>query len=409
MMIVDDESRTLAGLQRCLQWSDLNIRIVGQASNGRDAIQLADQLNPDIVLTDIRMPVINGIDLSRMLKKSVPRTKVIFLTAHMDPDYMKSAFKEGIVDYLLKPVNIKELEQTIRKTADICRQEKMEEQRLAELESMLRESLPLLQREFLESLVFGEMEAQEDIIERLESLELGIPTTGSYLALSIQLDDYAALKRQFSARDIGRLSKRLLREIKAAYDESGFVFELREAEYVALLHAAGSTANREGLAAEQVKALTKDINRVLNETVGQNATIGIGHWVDNLEKLKDSYSTALHGSLYVAQPDSNSYKMIERLKTIMKERFAENLSIGLLANEVFISPHHMCLLFKKITGETINGYLTRIRIEEAKKLLMQGTKKLPEVCLEVGYTDPKYFSKLFKKHTGTNPSDYKKA
>ncbi|SFD62781.1 two-component system, response regulator YesN [Paenibacillus catalpae] len=421
MMIVDDEPRTLDGIRRCLQWNELNIRIVAQASNGRDAINLAGQLNPDIVLTDIRMPIIDGIALSKMLKKNVPQTKVIFITGYMDSVYMKSAFKVGIVDYILKPIDIQELEHTIRKTAEICLLEKMEEQRLAELESRLRESLPLMQKEFLEMLVLGEIGVQEDILERLESLELDIPQIGSYLAVSIHLDDNTSLKKQYSALDIQRLSKRLLREIKAGLDGSGsIVFELYECQFVVLLHESEPDKIREEHLTEKFKALAIDIQSVFHETMRQSVTIGIGHRVDRLEDLKDSYYTALHevnqklslyeedSSLYAARQGSNSYKVVERLKSIMHERFAENLSIELLANEVFVSPPHICLLFKKVTGETINGYLTRIRIEEAKRLLTQGTKKLFEVCLEVGYTDPKYFSKLFKKHTGMNPSDFKR-
>lgn len=533
-MIVEDEARTLKGILKSLPWNELNIRIVGLAGNGYDAIHLAKRHKPDIVLTDIRMPLMDGITLASKLKELNAHVKIILITGHLDTHYMKSAFKEGIVDYLLKPINIRELEQTIRRTIDQCVTEQKEEQRLAMMESRLRESLPLMQRKFLEMMVLGELSA-EDVLDRQESLELTIPILGTYLVLSIHLDDYSAFKKQWPAREIGRFTKRLLEEANEELNQMGIVFEFGEGEFVAICYEPGAIRSWEDSLEAKARNRAEALHAHLNESMGLSVTIGIGARVDRLEDLKQSYGLAMHaanqklylgknriidmkrngsaqwrgtaidhriyervyaalrdglleeamgivdvafeemsvakflqaalirsaslqffsvlhrlycehpkpeeireinfisrmddllmqetieemrqmvlalceevGSLYAARPESNSSRIVERLKAIMQARFGEHLSIELLANEVFVSPPHLCMMFKQVTGETINGYLTQIRIEEAKKLLLQGTKKLVEVCLEVGYTDPKYFSKLFKKHTGMNPSDFKR-
>ncbi|MEK8130419.1 response regulator [Paenibacillus filicis] len=99
--------------------------------------------------------------------------------------------------------------------------------------------------------------------------------------------------------------------------------------------------------------------------------------------------------------------VIERIHALIEQRYAENLQIGDIAKEVYLSATYMCLLFKQETGETINEYMTKVRIEKAKELLSDPRNKFYEVCYQVGYSDPSYFSKLFKKYAGLTPSAYR--
>jgi two-component system, response regulator YesN len=99
--------------------------------------------------------------------------------------------------------------------------------------------------------------------------------------------------------------------------------------------------------------------------------------------------------------------VIERVKAIVRERFKEGPTIKELAKEAYISHSYLCMLFKQETGETINDYLTRVRIERAKELLNDFSKKSYEICYEVGYNDPAYFARTFKKLTGMTPTEYR--
>ena len=95
------------------------------------------------------------------------------------------------------------------------------------------------------------------------------------------------------------------------------------------------------------------------------------------------------------------------IKKAVEENFCENISIQNLADELFLTPNHLYMLFKKETGETFNQYLTRYRMEKAKEYLSEPKYKLYQITEMVGYSDSDYFTKLFKKHTNYTPSRYR--
>jgi DNA-binding NarL/FixJ family response regulator len=99
LLIADDHTLVLEGLKKILE---ADFDLVGLAENGRDLVRMADELNPDVVLVDISMPLLNGIDAARQLLKHTPQAKVIFVTMHADADYVAEAFRAGAAGYLLK-------------------------------------------------------------------------------------------------------------------------------------------------------------------------------------------------------------------------------------------------------------------------------------------------------------------
>ncbi len=105
--------------------------------------------------------------------------------------------------------------------------------------------------------------------------------------------------------------------------------------------------------------------------------------------------------------DSATIGMIQQVQKTIRERYSENLTINELAAEVYLTPTYLCLLFRQVTGTTINRYLTNVRMEKAKELLMDLSNKLYDVSYAVGYMNPSYFSRQFKKYVGCLPSEYR--
>jgi len=112
-VIVDDEKFVRQNIISIVDDVELNLEIVAQASNGRDALELIQQYNPNIVITDIKMPLINGIELIKLVKKKCPKTYFIILSGYDDFEYMKEAIKLGVEDYIRKPVQEDELKETL--------------------------------------------------------------------------------------------------------------------------------------------------------------------------------------------------------------------------------------------------------------------------------------------------------
>ena len=113
VFLVDDETLIRSGMKKLLPWEALGFSIVGEAENGRQALPLIEKLTPDLVITDLKMPLCDGITLTGEIKKLLPRTEVIILTGYDEFDYARQAIRMGVFDFLLKPISPDELQATL--------------------------------------------------------------------------------------------------------------------------------------------------------------------------------------------------------------------------------------------------------------------------------------------------------
>ncbi|MBW7461521.1 response regulator, partial [Paenibacillus sepulcri] len=115
LLIVDDEPTVRSGLQTYFNWSSFGIEVMGEADDGDVALEMIGMEQPDLILTDVRMPNMDGITLSRQISAHYPQCKIIFVSGHDDADYLKSALKVSAVDYIFKPVNLQELSAVMKR------------------------------------------------------------------------------------------------------------------------------------------------------------------------------------------------------------------------------------------------------------------------------------------------------
>ena len=113
VFLVDDETLIRSGMKKLLPWDALGFSIVGEAENGKQALPLIEKLTPDLVITDLKMPLCDGITLTGEIKKLLPRTEVIILTGYDEFDYARQAIRMGVFDFLLKPISPDELQATL--------------------------------------------------------------------------------------------------------------------------------------------------------------------------------------------------------------------------------------------------------------------------------------------------------
>lgn len=144
LLLVDDEKTTRDGLLEYIPWKELGIDAVKAAEDGIKALELAMEFNPHIILTDVRMPKMNGIELAEQIKVQLPQCKVIFLSGYTDKEYLKSAIRLQAMNYIEKPVNIDEVKEVITKTVSLCRMEEEKKQNEIGLANKINESLPIL-------------------------------------------------------------------------------------------------------------------------------------------------------------------------------------------------------------------------------------------------------------------------
>ncbi|MBD2863191.1 response regulator [Paenibacillus oceani] len=556
LLVVDDEPAVRLGLRNYVDWGQFDIRFVGEADDGDTGLEAVERLMPDIVLTDVRMPNMDGITLSKEIRKRFPDTKIVFVSGHDDSDYLKSAMKVSAVDYILKPVNLQELRTVIARVVAELQEVQTERRMTQQMQAKLQESMPLLREKFLLSLILNGAPRGGRTQERLDFLGLGLPYNAAYWVIVVSVDRFADIVEKYTERDLQIFCyaiQNVCQEVVRQYLQ-GSVFEHRSGEFVGIVYAdqghacltgagqasAGSTPigydDPEELLFELASQLRDHLQRFLRISV----TIGLGDRVSNLGELAGSYEQAREaaaGKWYLGQNqiltmdslnldkretfDERSYRfdsaesgklisilkggeprqlglaldelfdrlarqrrgglkysrnvilqivllagqlmlelnladeelerreswlweelfkqetiaelrqlletylqevcgrigerrsgrasnIVERVRAIIERRYADNkLTVSEIGREVYLTDTYISLLFKQETGRTVNEWLTQYRMEKAKELLANPTYKLYDICYAVGYADPSYFSKLFKKVTGLTPSVYR--
>jgi two-component system response regulator YesN len=531
LVIVDDEPTVRHGLSNYFDWKQYGIEVVDEADDGDVALDVIDRMKPDIVLTDVRMPNMDGILLSHEIKARYPATKIIFVSGHDDADYLKSALKVNAVDYIFKPINMQELSAVVERVVADLHNAEQARKHIVDMQVKLTQSMPLLREKFLMSIIRDGIAHPARLQDRLDFLGLELPMEADYWTIVVNIDDSAEVVSTRTERDQQLLSYSVLNIVQELIGQFmyGYAFENRHGEFVGILR-----IREEESPEEQLFALAEEIRDNLQRWLKISVTIGVGERISHLGALPQSYTQAREAADQrwylgksriisidnLAQDEISQYRfnaaqgerilsvlkvadkekllaelgevfeplsrnrkesftycrnvglqlilpasrlmlelnipeqelgykddelweqlfkqetildlrklvenhlvricdrisekrsgkpknVIEKVRLVMDQRYAENLQVGDIAKQVFLSPTYLCLLFKQETGETINEYLTKVRIEKAKELLSDPRNKFYEVCYTVGYSDPSYFSKLFKKYTGVTPSAFR--
>ncbi len=171
VIVVDDEYMVRGLLRRCIDWKELGMEIVGEASCAQEALELVDRLKPDIIYTDICMPYTDGIELSRLVFEKYPNIKIIVLTGYEEFEYAKRSVKLGIADFLLKPINDDEIRKSALAIKEKIRSERTHSNEYKRLKLLLDENRPYLREKFLNELIQGGLTTCE-ITEKLAYFEL---------------------------------------------------------------------------------------------------------------------------------------------------------------------------------------------------------------------------------------------
>ena len=137
VLLADDEEEIRSGISRKIDWASLGLTLVGEAGNGEEALELAEQLRPDVVLTDIKMPFLDGLELCRRLRVTLPGARLVVFSGFDDFEYARQAMSLGVSEYILKPINAPELRQVLEKLRDQLDRQRLErsEEHTSELQS----------------------------------------------------------------------------------------------------------------------------------------------------------------------------------------------------------------------------------------------------------------------------------
>ncbi len=193
LIIVDDEEEVRHGIINNIDWRSYGFEIINEAENGQEALDIIEENIPDVLITDICMPLMNGLELTALINENFPTIKIVVITGFDDFSFAQKAIKYGVTDYILKPILPDDIYELIKKLKIRLDQEVQEKEDINKLQKHYSDSLPILRDSFLTSLILGNPDSTT-ILERTTLFNLRI--TGSFFTSAvINITGIAELKK----------------------------------------------------------------------------------------------------------------------------------------------------------------------------------------------------------------------
>jgi two-component system response regulator YesN len=288
VMIVDDEAVVRNGLKNTINWNEHGFELIGDYANGREAWDAVELHRPELVISDISMPFMDGLELAGLISAQFPYIKMIILTGYDEFEYAQQAIRLKISDFILKPITAQEIRLLLDRIRAEMDEEKQRREDLSRLNSQLEQSLPLLKERFLERLVAVGLKETE-AAERFAYFNLP-PVSPLYLVMVVDIDDFGDRELHSYEHDAEFLrfaAFDIFQETLASGDV--LTFRTREERMVAII----CGEDTESLLYERVFSLAEDVRYHVEKYLNFTVTIGIGRACANVEQLPISYKSAL--------------------------------------------------------------------------------------------------------------------
>jgi two-component system response regulator YesN len=400
LMVIDDEYLVRLGIRETINWAEHGIEIVGEATNGQEGLDLAKRLMPDVIISDVRMPVMDGLELIQKINEEKLDTIVIMLSGYKDFDYAKETLESGAFSYLLKPIDNLKLVEGVLKAIDKLNQRRNEVKKAQQLD----QELPLLKEAIIQSLFSGG--SVGDLKDKIALCHISIPARG-YVIFG-RIDDVESFIEKALVK---KACDDLFGIIAGELTSKGITF-LQQNTFNSFAFITGNALDTNGYYSLLDRCL-----KVYEETHEEIVSLGLSEMYQNINDIYERYTKAREYSrnkLFfnlntLSTKDSNCQKyrrvVVEALKYISLN-YQDDISIRDVSEALMVSESQLMHVFKEDFGKTFNECLTDYRIRLAGKLLLSEKYRVYEIASMVGIPDAKYFSQVFRKVTGLAPGDY---
>ncbi|WP_405156221.1 response regulator [Paenibacillus sp. FSL K6-0108] len=534
ILLVDDETYVTESLELTIPWGELGVTTVFRAASGKEALQILEENAVDLVVTDIRMPGMSGLELIEEVSSRWAHIRCILLTGHSDFQYAKKAIQLQAADYILKPVNDEEFMASVSAAITSLRDDWDEFDKYHRLLYSRKSDYKILRENLMHDLLLGREISARALGEQLEKYEIVLQPDQSAVMMLIRLTG------RFSAMDqqsldlmefaVGNIAEEVFgphfnvwfgrgpHECLVMIIQSGGWTEPAQTNVDELKQPAGTfrehvirylqgdlsmvvtapfqfsdltTAYRKGLGSlvlsgpeeNTIIYMDKDLSKRAENDAAQaleelykppvlpqlletkqweaaarklNAVFDAAERVClSREHVYEMYLSVTNAFMYIAHkqghlvheidhagfdlllahqliqsPDKlrrwatemlaklqdelsdhegvqSRRHVIKQVQEMVTRDAGQDLSVKMIADKVYLHPVYLSKIYKAETGEGLGDYMIRMRMERALYLLKNTNKKIYEITSELGYQNPQYFSKMFKKHYGMTPNEYR--
>ncbi|BFT69251.1 response regulator [Paenibacillus sp. P36] len=332
LILVDDEEDVREGVVREVDWEAIGFEVIEKAENGREALEMVERLQPDVVVTDIQMPFMNGLQLAEAIRERFPTIKLIILTGHDEFEYAQRAIKLHIDEYVLKPFSAQELINALLKVKGQIQEEVAHRENVQLLMEHYRKSMPVLKENFLATLMNRKL-PREEVYEK--AANYGIDIGGqSFVAAVLSIDGVLIPEEELENRE--ELSKSvslkyspdqalkyfaLLNITEEIVDKHRFGLVFMHDDHVVVLSVRESE-NREIALQETMKVL-EEVRQNVEKYLKFTLTVGIGTVMKDVTKISYSYEDAVLALDYRLILGNNRIISIDdvEMRTVEKVRF----------------------------------------------------------------------------------------
>ncbi|WP_309090604.1 response regulator [Domibacillus sp.] len=387
VLIADDEPMIREGLQESINWTELGMEVTALAEDGEEALELALEHNVHIVLADLNMPIMNGIEMIRALKKQKPDCQVIIITGHDEFTYAQEALRLNVTDYILKPVKPEQLLEVVTRVRDQLQQSERESTRVERMSAQLTKNKLTLKEAFGREWIEQTLK-EEEVRAQLEFF--GLPAEMPEEIGIIRSQAYRSGKPILTDND----RRMMLFAIKNIAEDW-----LKETEHLLF-------SNEEHVVLITWVSLSEKLVWEIEEALKQYMNI---HSQFYRENIKEHAALAYQKCLQRANQDALASPVVRRAKEYIHEHFENpELSLESTAEALQVSPVYLSRITKQELGISFVQLVTGKRMNKAVHLLQTTDLPILHIAEAVGYESQHYFSTAFKKAVGMSPNQYRK-
>lgn len=394
VLIADDEPKIRKGIRRILDWQGIGFEIAAEAEDGEIALQKALELSPDLLLVDICMPFVNGLEFINQLKSSFSQAVIIIISGHDEFEYAQAALKLGVFDYLLKPVEKDALLKSVLKAKEQIIAAKNKS--IAEEFTMkqLKKSSQYLKEMFLQDLISGQV-LQENLSKQFKYFGMSYTENMGMLAIKLADKSIGVIEREWDMDLLMYAIQNIAGEAMAGF--KGLTTFKDSKNQVIIISDTTPITKWSGMGMKVEKCISAYLQR---EVITELHLLG---------KDKSSIYNVYEELCRQLLEKSQKTPVVMRIQKYIDRHYVNpELSLTEIAEEVGISQTYLTRLLKQELGMPFIDYLTQVRMKKALLFMQDPHIKVYEVAEKTGYASQHYFSNVFKKTFNLSPLEYKR-